>query len=75
MLSAGAAAQNICVAAHAIGFGAIWRTGDMAYDPIVADGLGLTDREKIVAFIYIGEVDGRQKALPEIKLEDHVVYW
>ena len=75
LLSAGAAAQNMCVAAHAMGLGAIWRTGDMAYDPIVADGLGLTDREKIVAFIYIGEVDGRQKALPEIKLEDHVVYW
>jgi len=75
LLSAGAAAQNICVASHAMGLGAIWRTGDMAYDPIVAHGLGLTNSEKIVGFIYIGEVDGRQKAIPEIKLEDHVVYW
>jgi len=75
LLSAGAAAQNICVASHAMGLGAIWRTGDMAYDPNVAHGLGLTNSEKIVGFIYIGEVDGRQKAIPEIKLEDHVVYW
>ena len=75
LLSAGAVAQNICVASHAMGLGAIWRTGDMAYDPIVAHGLGLTNSEKIVGFIYIGEVDGRQKAIPEIKLEDHVVYW
>ena len=75
LLSAGAAAQNICVASHAMGLGAIWRTGDMAYDPNVAHGLGLTNSEKIVGFIYIGEVDGRQKAIPEIKLENHVVYW
>jgi len=75
LLSAGAAAQNICIASHAMGLGAIWRTGDMAYDPIVAHGLGLTNSEKIVGFIYIGEVDGRQKAIPEIKLENHVVYW
>ena len=75
LLSAGAAAQNMCVAAHAMGLGAIWRTSDMAYNPIVAKGLGLADNDKIVGFIYIGEVDGRQKAIPEINLEDHVVHW
>ena len=75
LLSAGAAAQNMCLAAHALGYGAIWRTGDMAYDRVVAEGLGLEENEKIVGFIYIGKVDGRQKGLPEINLEDHVVYW
>ena len=62
----------MCIAAHALGLGAIWRTGDMAYDPIVANGLGLSDQDKIVGFIYLGEIDGRQKALPEIKVGDFV---
>ncbi len=30
LLSAGAMAQNMCIAAHAMGLGSIWRTGDMA---------------------------------------------
>src|SRR5207244_3779397 len=33
-VAAGAAAvQNMLLAAHALGLGAIWRTGDAAYDP------------------------------------------
>ena len=32
IISAGAAAQNILVAAHALGFGGFWRTGPAAYD-------------------------------------------
>ena len=74
-LSAGAVVQNMCIAAHAMGYGAIWRTGDMAYDDLVASGLGLKGNEKIVGFIYIGEVEGRQKKIPEINLEDYVVHW
>ena len=75
ILSAGAAAQNMCVAAHAQGLGAIWRTGDMAYDPVVAKGLGLSGTDKIVGFIYVGEIDGRQKPLPDINAEDYVTHW
>jgi nitroreductase len=54
MLSAGAAAQNILLAAHGFGFGAIWRTGAPAYDPEVAKGLGLPESARIVGFLYIG---------------------
>ena len=41
-------------AAQALGFGAQWLTGWMAYDPHVAQLLGLTADEKIVGFIHIG---------------------
>ena len=54
VLSAGAAAQNILLAAHAMGFGAIWRTGDAAYAPEVKQALGLRAQDAIVAFLYIG---------------------
>lgn len=53
-LSAGAATQNLINAAYALGLGAIWRTGDMAYDAQVMAGLGLAVHEKIVGFIYLG---------------------
>ena len=54
ILAGGAAAQNILLAAHALGLGAIWRTGALAYDDRVARALGLPARGRIVAFIYLG---------------------
>lgn len=56
IVSAGAAAQNILVAAHALGFGGFWRTGPPAYDPEVKRALGLRPEDAIVALLYIGTV-------------------
>lgn len=53
-LSAAAAAQNMLVAAFALGLGAMWRTGSMAYHPLVKEGLGLAADEKIIGFLYLG---------------------
>ena len=52
--AAAAAAQNVLLAAHAKGFGAIWRTGEMAHHPQVKSHLGLDASERIVAIIYLG---------------------
>jgi nitroreductase len=54
VLAAGAAAQNILVAAFALGYGAMWRTGAPAYDPHVKEALGLKRADAIVGFLYIG---------------------
>lgn len=54
IISAGAAAQNMITAAYALGLGAIWRTGEFAYHPSVARGLGLAQHEKIVGYLYFG---------------------
>lgn len=54
VLSAGAAAQNIMVAAHALGYGSAWKTGEAAYDPTVKAALGLQSKDAIVGFIYLG---------------------
>lgn len=53
-LSAGAAVQNMLNAAFAQGIGAFWRTGGMAYHPVVKEGLGLSEQEQIVGFLYLG---------------------
>ena len=58
MLSAGVAAHSIMLAASAQGLGAMWRTGDAAYDETVKAALGLEMDDAIVGFIYVGtEID------------------
>jgi nitroreductase len=49
-----AAVQNLLLAAHARGLGAIWRTGGMAYRREIREHLGLDAGDRIVAFIYLG---------------------
>ena len=62
VLSAGAAAQNMLIAAHALGYGAFWRTGAAAYDPVLAAALGLAGEDSIAGFIYIGHIAAPGKA-------------
>jgi nitroreductase len=54
ILSAGAAAQNIMLAAHALGFNSMWKTGGPAYDEQVKSALGLESKDAIVGFMYLG---------------------
>ena len=54
VISAGAAAANIMVAAHAMGFGAMWRTGPPAYDDFIKAALGLAPSDHIVGMLYLG---------------------
>ncbi len=54
IIACGAAVQNILNAFFALGFGAIWRTGEMAYDAYVKSELGLVDGEEIIGFVYVG---------------------
>lgn len=54
LLSAAAAAQNILLAAQAIGYGGIWRTGDFVYDPETRRALGLGEGDDIVGLLYLG---------------------
>ncbi|MGA8817408.1 MAG: nitroreductase [Xanthobacteraceae bacterium] len=54
VLSAGAAAMNLVLAAHALGYGAAWITEWYAYDRGVLDALGLKPHEKIAGFVHIG---------------------
>ena len=61
VLSAGAAAMNLVIAAHALGYAANWITEWYAYDRRVLDALGLGATEKIAGFVHVG----RPKQPPE----------
>jgi nitroreductase len=54
VLSAGAAAMSLVLAAHALGYGANWITEWYAYDRRALDALGIAENEKIAGFIHIG---------------------
>lgn len=75
VIAVGAAAQNVLNAAYALGLGAIWRTGDMAYNRHVHQGLGLAAYEKLVGYIYLG-TPAATKSLPSMPaLEDICQPW
>ncbi len=72
ILSAGASVQNLIMAAHFMNIGAIWRTGDLAFNRQLMDELGLSSNESIAGFIYLGQEEGVKKAVPQIDQSDFV---
>jgi nitroreductase len=76
LLSAGAAAENILLAATALGYGSMWRTGPAAYDHKVMHALGLGEVDAIVGFIYLGTPqEGRELPPHEPSLDGVVEEW
>jgi nitroreductase len=54
IMSAGAAATSLVLAAHALGYAASWLTEWYAYERAVLDALGLAPNERIAGFVHIG---------------------
>ncbi|MTI13648.1 nitroreductase family protein [Sansalvadorimonas verongulae] len=75
VLSLGGAVNNILHAAHAMGIGAMWRTGLICYEPALAQGLGLSGDERLYGFIYLGTPVGKNKPVARVKAEDFLSDW
>ena len=76
ILSAAAAAQNMMLAAGALGFGAMWKTGGAAYDDRVKVALGLDANDAIVGFLYLGTAPADAVPPPvRTPWQDRVSYW
>jgi nitroreductase len=73
--SASAAAQTIMLAAPALGYGAVWKTGAPAYDPTVKTALGLAADDDIIGFLYIGTRTGGSSPIPRPEARDFVTTW
>ncbi len=73
--SASAAAQTIMLAAPALGYGAVWKTGAAAYDPVVKLALGLAAEDDIIGFLYIGTRAGGSSPVPRPDARDVVTTW
>ncbi|MFA5678454.1 MAG: nitroreductase [Pseudomonas sp.] len=74
-MSCAVAVGNMLLAAHALGLGAVWRTGEPARDRIICEGLGLARQEKIVAFLYLGHSVGAVKPVPELDSRSFFRRW
>jgi nitroreductase len=72
VLSAGAAAMSLVLAAHALGYGANWITEWYAYDRGVLDALGLAPHERIAGFVHIGTPSGPAEDRPRPPLDEIV---
>jgi len=69
-----AACQNILLAAHALGLGAIWRTGVWARDEKVKEFLGFSASQHIAAFIYVGYPEAKSEPKPRPSYADRTLW-
>lgn len=66
IMACAAAVQNLLLTAHAIGVGAMWRTGAPALSNALKVALGFAPKDEIVGFVYLGTPCGS----PRIPQED-----
>ncbi len=74
VLSAGAACQNLILAATAMGFRANWITEWIAFDRRFLERLGLAAHERIAGFVHIGSSDAQRSPRARPDLAD-IVTW
>ena len=74
-LSSAAVCQNILISAQSQGYAAQWLTEWYSYDEYILKKLGVTSKEKISGFIYIGakNEDPKERLRP---LKNKIIsYW
>ena len=72
--AAAAATENLLLAAHAMGLGAKWRTGEWARDAKVKKFLGFEPDQHIIGFVYIGHPEFVMEPPPRPSFEDRTVW-
>jgi nitroreductase len=72
--SVAAAVENLLLAAHAEGLGAMWRTGPAARDPQVKKFLGFEPDQELLSFVYIGYPDMEPLEMERPSFEDRTVW-
>ena len=69
-----AALHGAQLAADALGFGCVWRTGGYATDPYVIEALGGAADDQVIGFLYVGTREGPSKVLADEPVESLVSY-
>jgi nitroreductase len=73
--AASAACQNLLLAAHALGLGAIWRTGETAREQEIKKFLGFAPDQHLIGFLYIGYPENISPEYAERPSYDDRVVW
>ena len=72
--AAAAAVENMLLAAHALGLGAMWRTGPAAEDLAVKEFLGFEPDQHLIAFVYIGYPEAESGPVIRPSFADRTVW-
>jgi nitroreductase len=64
--------MSLVLAAHAMGYGANWVTGWMAYERSCLDLLGVGENERIAGLVHIGTPKAAQEERPRPPLSEIV---
>lgn len=74
LISAGCAAHAMQMASVAQGYGAMWRTGDLAFNDDVKAALNIDVEDDIAGFLYVGTPTKQLPVKPEKPFTEHVTY-
>lgn len=70
------AVQNMLLAAHSLGLGAMWRTGKPAYHPIMNETFDVSKPGFVFGFLYIGiPLSDIHPKTPKKRPLDEVITW
>ena len=69
-----AAIENLLLAAHAQGLGAVWRSGAMAYHPDFKIAVGLEPSDAILGIVYLGEPAMNAPRAQPRRLDEMIVW-
>lgn len=75
LLSAGAVCMNIILAANAMGYGANWISGWLAYSQRAKNTIGIKSNEQIAGVIFIGTGSNQLADRKRPDLQEKVHYW
>lgn len=75
LIAAACCTQAMQMAAVALGYGAMWRTGDLAYNIAVKQGLAINAEDEIVGFLYLGSPAREQSIKAAKDFSEQVSYW
>ncbi len=66
------ALHGMLLAAEALGFAGMWRTGSYARDPWVLRELGAAPEDEVIGFLYLGSAEGSPKPIDRPVIADYV---
>ncbi|TVP53398.1 MAG: nitroreductase [Halomonadaceae bacterium] len=74
-VSTGVGMGYLLLALESLGYGGMWRTGAMAYHPVIRAALKIAEHESITGILYVGTPSARKGPTPVPALDKHVQHW
>ncbi|MDX1694516.1 MAG: nitroreductase [Ketobacteraceae bacterium] len=75
VMAVSCAVQNMQLALDSLGYGAMWRTGGLAFHPRVEAYFGLKPEDQIVGFLYVGTPEAYGKPPATQQVSETTEFW